>query len=115
MGAVSYGNHTGALEVVAGDSQAEGGEMTTVRKALLPALILFLVIFFPLYARAGEYQVSRVIDGDTIEVKKGEIKLTVRLVGIDVPEVSHKKHDPGQPYKSAVPQAPGRSGAEQDR
>lgn len=47
---------------------------------------------------AGEYQVSRVIDGDTIEVRKGAIKLTVRLVGIDAPEESHKKYQPGQPF-----------------
>ena len=72
--------------------------MTAVRKALLAGLILVLALLFPLHARAGEYQVSRVIDGDTIEVKKGAVKLTVRLVGIDAPEVSHKKHEPGQAY-----------------
>jgi micrococcal nuclease len=47
---------------------------------------------------AGEYQVSRVVDGDTIIVKKGDTKLTIRLVGIDAPEVSHKKNEPGQPF-----------------
>jgi len=86
------------METVAGNPQAEGGEMTAARKALLPGLILVLALLFPLHARAGDYQVSRVIDGDTIEVKKGDTKLTVRLVGIDEPEVSHKKHDPGQPF-----------------
>jgi micrococcal nuclease len=47
---------------------------------------------------AGEYQVSRVVDGDTIIVNKGTIKLTIRLVGIDAPEVSHAKNEPGQPF-----------------
>jgi len=47
---------------------------------------------------AGEYQVSRVVDGDTIIVKKGDTKLTIRLVGIDAPEISHKKYEPGQPF-----------------
>jgi endonuclease YncB( thermonuclease family) len=47
---------------------------------------------------AGEYQVSRVVDGDTIIVKKGATKLTIRLVGIDAPKVSHKKYEPGQPF-----------------
>jgi endonuclease YncB( thermonuclease family) len=47
---------------------------------------------------AGEYQVSRVVDGDTIIVKKGDTKLTIRLVGIDAPEVSHAKNQPGQPF-----------------
>jgi endonuclease YncB( thermonuclease family) len=27
-----------------------------------------------------------------------DTKLTIRLVGIDAPEVSHKKYDPGQPF-----------------
>jgi endonuclease YncB( thermonuclease family) len=36
--------------------------------------------------------------GDTIEVKKGSNKLTIRLVGIDAPEESHKKYEPGQPF-----------------
>jgi micrococcal nuclease len=47
---------------------------------------------------AGEYQVSRVVDGDTIIVNKGTTKLTIRLVGIDAPEVSHAKNLPGQPF-----------------
>jgi len=48
--------------------------MTAVRKALLPGLILVLELFFPLHARAGEYQINRVIDGDTIEIQKGAVK-----------------------------------------
>jgi endonuclease YncB( thermonuclease family) len=57
---------------------------------LVSALVVILTT--AIVAHAGEYQVSRVIDGDTIEVRKGAIKLTVRLVGIDAPEVSNKKH-----------------------
>ena len=59
---------------------------------------LLFILTTAIVAHAGEYQVSRVIDGDTIQVKKGAIKLTVRLVGIDAPEESHKKHEPGQPF-----------------
>jgi len=47
---------------------------------------------------AGEYQVSRVVDGDTIILNNGTSKMTIRLVGIDAPEVSHAKHEPGQPF-----------------
>ena len=61
-------------------------------------LIFALITWATSICFAGEYQVSRVIDGDTIEVMKGAVKLTVRLVGIDAPEVSHKKHEPGQPF-----------------
>ena len=59
----------------------------TLIMLVLPALVL-----------AGEYKVTRVIDGDTLVVQKGATSLTIRLVGIDAPEVSHKKYEPGQPY-----------------
>jgi endonuclease YncB( thermonuclease family) len=58
-------------------------------KPALPSAIILLAT--AIAAHAGEYKVSRVIDSDTIEVRKGTIKLTVRLVGIDAPEESHKK------------------------
>lgn len=60
--------------------------------------ILLNVLILPALVFAGEYQVSRVIDGDTLVVQKGSVKLTIRLVGIDAPETSKKKHEPGQPY-----------------
>ncbi len=62
----------------------------------LPLFVYVLVL--PAIALAGEYKVIRVIDGDTIVVQKGSIKLTIRLVGIDAPEISKKKHEPGQPF-----------------
>ena len=40
----------------------------------------------------------RVVDGDTIKIKGASGEMTVRLVGIDAPEVSHKKREPGQPF-----------------
>jgi micrococcal nuclease len=45
---------------------------------------------------AGLYTMP--IDRDTIIVNNGTTKTTIRLVGIDAPEVSHKKYDPGQPF-----------------
>ena len=42
------------------------------------------------------------VDGDTIIVSQGTEKLTIRLVGIDAPEVSHKKHEPSQPFGQAA-------------
>jgi micrococcal nuclease len=61
-------------------------------------LILILALFFSPHSHAEQYQASRVVDGDTIIVKKGDTKLTIRLVGIDAPEVSHAKNEPGQPF-----------------
>jgi hypothetical protein len=48
---------------------------------------------------AGENQVSRVVDWDTIIVVHGSVKLKIRLTGIDAPEVSHAKNEPGQPFR----------------
>ena len=72
--------------------------MTRVHRYLFPALVLVFVLLLVTPSFAGEYQVSRVIDGDTVVVQKGSIKLTIRLVGIDAPETSKKKHEPGQPF-----------------
>jgi endonuclease YncB( thermonuclease family) len=69
--------------------------MRWLRGILLTVLVLALNSALCL---AGEYQVSRVVDGDTLVVKKGATQLTIRLVGIDAPETSKKKHEPGQPY-----------------
>lgn len=47
---------------------------------------------------AGQFKVTRVTDGDTIKVTSNGSKVTVRLVGIDAPETSKKKNQPGQPF-----------------
>lgn len=49
-------------------------------------------------ALAGEFKVTRVVDGDTIKVRGASGEMTIRLVGIDAPELSHKKREPGQPF-----------------
>lgn len=50
--------------------------------------ISFLLIFLtaPVLLSQDYYEVSKVIDGDTIELENGE---TVRLIGIDTPETVH--------------------------
>jgi len=47
---------------------------------------------------AGQFKVTRVTDGDTVKVSNNDLKLTIRLVGIDAPEISKKKNQPGQPF-----------------
>ena len=51
---------------------------------------------------AGTLKVSRVTDGDTIQVRDGTAEKTIRLVGIDAPELSHKKREPSQTYAQAA-------------
>ena len=47
------------------------------------------------------WQVSRVIDGDTVEVSRGGRALTIRLIGIDTPETVH----PTEPIECYGPEA----------
>jgi len=70
--------------------------MTWNLKALF-ILIGFLLIL-PAPSMAGELKVVRVTDGDTIKAVSNHMEIIVRLVGIDAPERSRKKNEPGQPY-----------------
>ena len=47
-----------------------------------------LIFLLSINLFAGEYFVSKVMDGDTIQVRKGKKKTKVRLYGIDAPETS---------------------------
>lgn len=38
-------------------------------------------------AKEGPYVVERVSDGDTIAVRRGSSRVTVRLIGVDAPEI----------------------------
>lgn len=55
-------------------------------------LLLFLLFIISNITQAKEpVYVSRVVDGDTIEVINNEAKYKVRLIGIDTPETKHPK------------------------
>ena len=67
----------------------------------LPNLHLRIILIFlilPAIAIAGQYKVTRVVDGDTIKVSRDGTTINVRLVGIDAPETSKRKNEPGQPF-----------------
>jgi len=53
---------------------------------------------------AESYRVHRVVDGDTIILRSDSSPsdITIRLVGIDAPETSKAKREPGQPYGQAA-------------
>jgi micrococcal nuclease len=72
--------------------------VTRAHRNIFPALLLLLVLLFPAVSLAGQYEVYRVVDGDTFVVKHGSVKLTIRMVGIDAPEASTSKHRAGQPF-----------------
>jgi endonuclease YncB( thermonuclease family) len=60
--------------------------------------IVVLLLAVSANALAGQFRVTRVTDGDTVKVTGNNVKMTVRLVGIDAPEASKKKNQPGQPF-----------------
>jgi endonuclease YncB( thermonuclease family) len=69
----------------------------------IPSFLISLAVFnfflaLPLSSFAGQFKVVRVYDGDTIKVTENGKEITIRLVGIDAPEISRKKHLPGQPF-----------------
>lgn len=61
-------------------------------------IFVILLLFIPSLAIAQQYKATRVTDGDTIKAENQSTTITVRLVGIDAPEESHKKNEPGQPF-----------------
>ena len=64
---------------------------------ILASLIIFIFII-PAVCLTSQFKVIKVTDGDTIKVTGNGSNITVRLVGIDAPETSKKKHEPGQPF-----------------
>jgi endonuclease YncB( thermonuclease family) len=62
---------------------------------------IFPIAFFiaiPVICFAGQFKVVRVTDGDTIKVVNNGKASSIRLVGIDAPETSKGKNQPGQPF-----------------
>ena len=64
----------------------------------LHAILMAFLFLLPTLSLAGQFTVTKVYDGDTVKAKGHDIEIKVRLVGIDTPETSKKKRDPGQPY-----------------
>jgi endonuclease YncB( thermonuclease family) len=64
----------------------------------ISALIFAFLFLFPALSLADQFKVTRVIDGDSVIAVGHDVTIELRLVGIDAPERSHKKNEPGQPY-----------------
>ena len=61
-------------------------------------LLVLSLIILPALTFAGQFKVTRVYDGDTVKAEGYDIDIKARLVGIDAPETSKRKRDPGHPY-----------------
>jgi endonuclease YncB( thermonuclease family) len=62
---------------------------------------LALIFICPAIASAIHLKIDRVYDGDTVKAVGQDIEIKVRLAGIDAPETSKRKHQPGQPFSDA--------------
>jgi endonuclease YncB( thermonuclease family) len=78
------------MEKIKGNTQTKSCRIISVFVAIL--------LVFPALSFAGQFKVVRVYDGDTLKAAGHDIEIKVRLVGIDAPETSKKKREPGQPY-----------------
>jgi micrococcal nuclease len=75
-----------------------------IHSASLFITILFCILLsYPALSIAGQFKVIRFTDGDTIKLRSADSKsdITIRLVGIDAPETSKKKNEPGQPFSQS--------------
>jgi endonuclease YncB( thermonuclease family) len=73
----------------------------TSRNRVLKVFLIMLppYHFFPALCLAGQFKITRVIDGDSVIAFADDVRIEVRLVGIDAPEGSRAKGQPGQPYR----------------
>jgi len=70
-----------------------------VGRIFRPGFLLLVILFaVPLVSFAEEFTVIKVFNGDTIQVKGQDTPFTVRLAGIDAPELSAKKSEEAQPF-----------------
>lgn len=65
--------------------------------SIILMIVLISLLFSACQEDKGIIVVNRVVDGDTIEVKMGETKEKVRLIGIDTPETVHPEKEE-EPY-----------------
>jgi micrococcal nuclease len=69
-----------------------------MRVLKITSLVILCFLLSATLAITGQFKVTRVTDGDTVKVEGREGTMTIRLVGIDAPETSRKKREPGQPF-----------------
>jgi micrococcal nuclease len=66
----------------------------------LPAAPVFVLVWFLFAGCESEWRPVRVVDGDTVWIKKGFTSKKVRLKGVDAPEIPHPEygHPTGEFY-----------------
>jgi len=67
-------------------------------KHYMKIFLFLIIVIIPFSSIAGQFRITKVLDGDTVKTGGLNIEIKVRLVGIDAPETSKSKRTPGQPY-----------------
>ena len=67
-------------------------------KKIFVSILVGITLFYAHAVFGAQFLVTRVYDGNTVKAKSLSKEITIRLVGIDAPEISGKKNQPGQPY-----------------
>ena len=62
------------------------------------AILITFLFLLPTYSLAVQFKIIKVYNGSTVKAVGRDSEIEVRLVGIDTPEISKKKNDPGQPF-----------------
>ncbi len=62
------------------------------KKQVAVWIIVILAVLLGAGTWASSWKVKYVVDGDTIVVQKGRQESTIRLLGIDAPEIAHEKY-----------------------
>lgn len=102
---VETGIEYGVLEL--NDNRFEPAENAT-RGYVSDILYKLITVFdndlysFKEYTVEGPYKVTKVIDGDTLDVDTGDGTARVRLIGIDAPEVNGSSEEEGRVAKLQV-------------
>ena len=80
--------------------------ITVEKRRGAPALLILATVWLTVAAALADGQardcrkVLRVYDGDTVRVSTATGNILVRLLGIDAPETSKSRGQPGQPYSA---------------
>jgi len=80
------------------DVDSQAGFLGEIMKAFARWAVFLTALLIPVVGYAGQFKVTRVYDGDTVKAEGHDIEINVRLVGIDAPEASSGKREPGQPF-----------------
>lgn len=78
--------------------------LTLLRQLQVIGLFLMVLLLHPPFVHAGQFTVVDVLDGDMVTVSGHGTEVTVRLAGIDTPELCPQENDLAQPFSSEAKQ-----------